>query len=83
MVTQIADKNITESGHYTQVKTIEEAITDADIILTLVEWPQIAGFDFTQKVTPGTVFIDTRNQFNPQKLKTAGYRYFGIGRGEC
>lgn len=91
MVTEIANKNIAENDHYTQVKTIEEAIAGADIILTLVEWPQIVGFNFVEQISSdsnhqrpvamGTVFIDTRNQFSPNKLKTAGYNYFAVGRG--
>ena len=87
MVKKIASQKIADHDNYIQVKTIDEALDGADIVLALVEWPQIIGYDFASKIgtdnsslKPNTVFIDIRNQFSPKKLTGAGYRYFGIGR---
>ena len=69
-----------EKNHQ-QVATIGQAVKTADVIISLVEWPQITGFDFTKtKANKPQWFIDARNQFNPAILSKAGYQYFGLGR---
>ncbi len=81
MVKQIADPNIAQNSAYSQVESLEEAIKDADLIIALIEWPQIIGFDYSKRQTNKTqFFFDARNQFEAEKLKLAGYYYFGIGR---
>jgi len=70
-----------KSEHHLQVKSIEQAIKDVDVIFLLVEWPEIINFpyqDFKEKQVQ-TIF-DCRNQLNPEQIKTAGYQYVGIGR---
>ncbi len=67
--------------NYTQVSTLPEACQKAEVIMALVEWPEIIGFDFaTIKTTKKPYFIDARNQFDPSKIKAAGFKYIGIGR---
>lgn len=62
-------------------KSINEAVTQADVVLALIEWPQIVEFDFTQtKLNKPQWFIDARNQFNASELREAGYEYLGIGK---
>lgn len=70
-----------EENHQ-QVKTIEKAVAQADIILSLVEWPEITNFDFskTRIKNKSQWFIDVRNQFNKKTLEEQGYKYLGIGR---
>jgi UDPglucose 6-dehydrogenase len=69
-----------ETDHQ-QVESIKQAIKNADVIITLVEWPQIIGFEFSEtKADKKQWFIDARNQFNPEDLKQAGYQYLGLGR---
>ncbi len=81
MVKQIADQNIAQDSAYSQVDSLDEAIKDADLIIALIEWPQIIGFDYSKRQTNKTqFFFDARNQFEAEKLKLAGYQYFGIGR---
>jgi UDPglucose 6-dehydrogenase len=67
---------------HTQAEKIEEAIKNVDVILALIEWPQILGFDFTKSKAAGNKqwFIDARNQFSPKILRHAGYQYLGLGR---
>jgi len=71
-----------ENPKHQQVKNIEKACQKADIIMALVEWPEIVSFDYA-KVRDNNkeqYFIDARNQFDPKKIKQWGYHYIGIGR---
>jgi UDPglucose 6-dehydrogenase len=69
-----------ETGHL-QADTIEIAVKDADVIISLVEWPEIIGFDFAKtKLTKKQWLIDARNQFSPTTMRKAGYHYLGLGR---
>lgn len=65
---------------YRQVMTIKQVVKNADIIMVLIEWPEIIKFDFKRtKLSKKQYFLDTRNQFNSKKLIKAGYIYQGIG----
>ncbi len=67
--------------HHEQVSSIEEACREADIIMTVVEWPEITGFDFSKvKNEKKQFFIDARNQFSAELVKKWGYQYLGIGK---
>lgn len=71
-----------ELENYQQVKTIENAAHEADVIMAIVEWPQITSFDFSQLKAKNKdqFFIDGRNQFQPTQIKDWGFKYLGIGR---
>lgn len=71
-----------QANKHEQKETIEEACLDADIIITLVEWPQINKFDFNKVRINNKQqwFFDTRNQFKPEIIKKIGFYYQGIGR---
>ena len=68
--------------NHEQTKTVEEAVAQADIILSLIEWPEITSFDFskTRVSNKSQWFIDVRNQFSKKNLEEQGYKYLGIGR---
>lgn len=67
----------------TYTSSLNDAVKDADVILAVIEWPEIIGFDFTAtKENKTQWFIDARNQFDQQQLQTAGYQYIGMGRGK-
>ncbi|MFH2118628.1 MAG: UDP-glucose/GDP-mannose dehydrogenase family protein [Candidatus Paceibacterota bacterium] len=69
-----------EKNHQ-QVETIEQAVKNADVIISLVEWPEIIGFDFAKtKLAKQQWFIDARNQFSPAVIKKMDYHYLGLGR---
>lgn len=59
-----------------------EAAKDAQVIMLLVEWSALVNLDL-QKLKSLThhkcFFIDTRNQYDPQLVKRAGFEYIGIG----
>ncbi|HEX9817536.1 MAG TPA: UDP-glucose/GDP-mannose dehydrogenase family protein [Patescibacteria group bacterium] len=64
-----------------QVDSIKQAVKGADVIISLIEWPQIIGFDFAStKENKEQWFIDARNQFSAPILKKAGYHFRGLGR---
>lgn len=69
-------------AHHQQAKAIEAAVKNADLIIAMVEWPQITGFDFATVKTKAREqwFFDARNQFEPATIKQAGYHYLGLGR---
>lgn len=81
LVKEIANKDIQKNSAYTQTATIAEAVKNADLIITLVEWPQINGFDFSQtKAAKQQFFFDTRGQFSMKKMQDAGYIYLRVGQ---
>ena len=72
----------TSNSAFSQVDMIEEACQDADVILAVVEWPQIVSFDFAavRNQSKQQWLIDARNQFEPEMIKKIGITYIGIGR---
>lgn len=60
-----------------------KAAEDTDALLLLTEWPEFKGLDFVQvrDVMRQAVIFDGRNVLDADKLKKAGFEYFGIGRG--
>lgn len=71
----------TKTAGFTQRKTLQQATKNADIILSVVEWPEIVSFDFsTVKSDKPQYFIDGRNQFDPKMVQSWEYTYLGIGR---
>lgn len=64
-------------------QSVAETCHQADVIIAVIEWPEIVSFDFGQvrDTTKQQWFIDGRDQFDPHKLKTLGYDYIGIGKG--
>jgi UDPglucose 6-dehydrogenase len=76
----------TAKARFTQLPSVEEAIADADVIISLIEWPQITQHEFSSTQQKANSqkdkrwFIDARNQFDPAKMKKAGFNYIGVGR---
>lgn len=63
--------------------TAKEAIKDTDIIILLVEWDEYKDLDFVNLkniMNKNPIFIDTRNQYDPQLVTQSGFKYYGIGR---
>jgi UDPglucose 6-dehydrogenase len=58
------------------------AAQGADVIMALIEWPEITSFDFSKVRVAGTEqwFIDARNQFDSAQIEAWGFNYRGIGR---
>ncbi|MEA2056178.1 MAG: UDP-glucose/GDP-mannose dehydrogenase family protein [Patescibacteria group bacterium] len=70
-----------KAGQYQQTDSIRSAVKNVDVIICLIEWPQIIKFDFAKtKLEKEQYFIDARNQFEPDTIKQPGYKYIAIGR---
>jgi nucleotide sugar dehydrogenase len=59
-----------------------EAAAGADVIVLATEWPQFLSLDLPalRQRMRGDLFFDGRNDFDPDKVQRAGFRYVGIGR---
>ena len=60
-----------------------EVAQDCDALVLVTEWAEIerADLDKVCKSMRRSVFIDTRNLFDPSKMREKGFIYSGIGRG--
>ncbi len=59
-----------------------DAITDADALLIMTEWPTFRTPDF-EKLSSSLkqkVIFDGRNIYDPDQMKNMGFTYFSIGR---
>ena len=68
--------------HLTYTDTATAAVTDADIVVLITEWPEFTSLDphtLGNLVTHKTI-IDGRNTLNPHTWRTAGWQYRGLGR---
>ena len=59
------------------------AAADADAIVLATEWPQFLSLDLAElrQAMRGDIFFDGRNNFDPDLVRQAGFRYLGIGAG--
>lgn len=81
LVKKITSEEISKNKNYRQVETLAEAVKEADLIISLIEWPQIVGFDFAKvKAAKQQFFFDARGQFEMKKIQDFGYIYLGIGQ---
>jgi UDPglucose 6-dehydrogenase len=65
-------------------ETAEEALQGADVLAIVTEWKNFWGPDFANLANQlaDKAIFDGRNLYDPAVVKTAGLRYFAIGRGE-
>lgn len=59
-----------------------EAAKDADCLVLVTEWSEFRrpDFEILKSTMKQPVVFDGRNIFNPQKLDSLGFTYYGIGR---
>ena len=64
------------------VKNNYDALKGVDALLLLTEWHHFRkpDFDKMKDLMKRPVIFDGRNQYEPQKMKEAGFTYFSIGR---
>jgi UDPglucose 6-dehydrogenase len=58
------------------------ALDDVDALLLLTEWREFRNPDFYEMFIrmKGKVIFDGRNQYDPEKMREAGFEYYSIGR---
>lgn len=64
------------------VETVEQAVTGADLVMLLTEWPEFIALD-PERLKPlvrQATIIDGRNVLDPQRWAEAGWAYHGMGR---
>ena len=65
-----------------QVETVEQAVRDADAVVLVTEWPQLAEVDWPAVASSmrRPIFVDGRNMLDPSTMRAAGFDYDAIGR---
>jgi len=73
------------SGELVLCKSPMEAIEGAEALVVVTEWQEFRSPDFETLKTrlKQPVIFDGRNLYDPERLKSLGFRYFAIGRGEA
>ncbi|MGO8863913.1 MAG: UDP-glucose dehydrogenase family protein [Acidimicrobiales bacterium] len=63
--------------------TALRAAAGADAVVLATDWPQFLSLHLSdlKEVMRGDLFFDGRNNFDPDLVAQAGFRYVGIGRG--
>lgn len=61
---------------------VYETVTNADAIVLLTEWNEYRGLDLARvkELMRGDVFVDLRNVYKPDSVRSAGFKYTSIGR---
>ncbi|MDC0982078.1 UDP-glucose/GDP-mannose dehydrogenase family protein [Candidatus Pelagibacter sp.] len=61
--------------------SINEAVKEADLVILHTEWNDFKSINF-KKLHPSKnlKIYDMRNIYSPSKIKSQGFKYFGIGR---
>ncbi|WP_069385500.1 UDP-glucose dehydrogenase family protein [Cellulosimicrobium cellulans] len=60
--------------------SVEEAVTDADLVLHLTEWDEFAALDPAALRPARRVVVDGRNALDRERWTAAGWRYRALGR---
>lgn len=61
---------------------IYEMVCNADAVVLMTEWNSYRGLDLNKlkESMRGNVFVDLRNVYEPEQMKTAGFEYHCVGR---
>lgn len=72
-----------EQSRITLANSQYEATQDADALILVTEWKPFRTPDFGKLFgqLKNPIIFDGRNQFDPEHIKSLGFRYYGIGRG--
>ncbi len=64
------------------VNNAYEACSGADAVILMTEWNQYRALDLEKigSLMRNKVFIDLRNVYEPESLKSIGFEYVGVGR---
>ena len=66
----------------TYAETIEELVEGLDALVLVTEWKEFRDLDMKaiKAKMNGNLFIDGRNQYEPEKIRSLGFEYVGMGR---
>jgi UDPglucose 6-dehydrogenase len=73
-----------ERADLTMCRTAEEALDGADALAIVTEWREFRSpsFDVIKSKLRTPVIFDGRNLYDPRWLRSSGFEYFAIGRGD-
>lgn len=73
-----------ESGQLRFAEAQYDALNAVDALVLVTEWKSFCYPDLARmkQLMRQRVIFDGRNQYDPQYILDAGFRYFGVGRGE-
>lgn len=73
-----------ERKDLTMCTTKEAALEGADALVVVTEWLHFRSpdFDLIKKKLSSPAIFDGRNIYNPDYLRSAGFSYYAIGRGQ-
>jgi UDPglucose 6-dehydrogenase len=75
-------KKLAGVSDITYVKDAYSAVKDADVAILMTEWNEFKEIDLKKLKehmrTPN--LIDARNIYNPERAKSLGFTYIGVGR---
>ncbi len=94
VATRLLDKGAFVSAYDPMVKVVPDvpdirlmptplrAAAEADAIVLATEWPQFLSVSLSdlRAAMRGDIFFDGRNNFDPELVRQAGFRYMGVGR---
>ena len=61
--------------------SINDAVKGSDLVIIHTEWNDFKSINFKRLSSSKKLKIyDLRNIFTPNKIKSLGFKYFGIGR---
>ena len=66
----------------TFAETAYEAATGADVLVVITEWHEFRGLDprRLKEAMRQPRIVDLRNIFDPEEMRTLGFKYEGVGR---
>lgn len=79
---EVAPHFIPKHDRVEYVEDINKVTNDCEVIMALIEWPEIVEHDFSPANNPTEEqwFIDARNQFDQTQVEAWGFNYIGVGR---
>ena len=79
---ELGDIQLAQLGGFDIRQSLIEAVTGADVVVVLTEWPEFSSLDEHELalVMRGTSVVDCRNLLDPATIKSAGLTYDGVGR---
>jgi UDPglucose 6-dehydrogenase len=61
--------------------SIEDAVKDSDLVIVHTDWNDFKSINFKKLLPSRKLRIyDMRNLFSPNKIKSLGFKYYGVGR---
>lgn len=72
-----------EEGRLSLCEHQYDALKNADVLVLVTEWKPFCYPDLAalKNLMKQRIIIDGRNQYDPEQMRSAGFDYYGIGRG--